>query len=109
MPREHDFTHAKWGHHVGVLRTLDGGRELRVTGWGSPVPERGDHVVLPEGDTGLGIAARYRVRDVRPAVSPADQWFATLDFAPARLDRVGADAKDWEARSALEGPAALGT
>ena len=97
MPREHDFTRAKWGHHVGVLRTLDGGRELRVTGWGSPVPERGDHLLLPDGDTGVGIAARYRVRDVRPAVAPSDQWFATLDLAPRHMDRGGVDATSGDA------------
>ena len=92
MPREHDFTCPKWGHHIGVLRTADGGRELRVTGWGTPVPERGDHLLLSEGDTGMGIAARYRVRDIRPAVTPADQWFATLDLAPARPDHRDAEA-----------------
>ena len=101
MPREHDFTRAKWGHHVGVLRTLDSGRELRVTGWGSPVPERGDHLLLPEGDTGVGFAARYRVRDVRPAVTPVDQWFATLDLASPRLDRDldSSDGDRWAAGS----------
>ena len=96
MPQQHDFTRPRWGHHVGVLRSVDGGRELRVTGWGTPVPERGDHLLLPEGDTGLGVAARYRVRDIRSAVTPADQWFATLDFAPARSDQRGLEAGDAE-------------
>ena len=97
MPRQHDFTRPKWGHHVGVLRTVDGGRELRVSGWGTPIPERGDHMLLPDGTAGIGTSARYRVRDVRPAVTPADQWFATLDFAPLRLEARGAEAEDGDA------------
>ena len=101
MPREHDFTRPKWGHHVGILRAAEGGRELRVTGWGAPVPERGDHLVLPEADTGMGISARYRVRDVRVA-GTADQWFATLDFAPARVDHRDAEPTDAAALAAAD-------
>jgi hypothetical protein len=89
MPRQHDFTRQKWGHHVGVLRSVDGGKELRVSGWSTPIPERGDHLLLP--DDADGVSTRYRVRDVRLAGNPPDQWFATLDEEPRRLEQRGGE------------------
>jgi hypothetical protein len=71
-----------WGHDYAVTQTADGGRQLKVSGWGPLIGPRireGDYLLLQKDhdrDT------RYQVADVRYESDPSDMWHATLNFAP---------------------------
>lgn len=77
MSETHDYTRRHWGHDFAIMAIRDGGKELRVSGWGLGI-ETGHYLVLPNGDD----TTRYRVRDIEYEYNPRDQWHATLDFAP---------------------------
>jgi len=78
----HDFTKGGWGHHVEILRVDDGGQQLRVTGHGPSAEAArcavGDYLLLPNG----ARSSRYQVAQIEYMYDPADQFFATLRFAP---------------------------
>ncbi|MEV8324570.1 hypothetical protein [Kitasatospora sp. NPDC056731] len=61
-----------WGNDYAITRTIDGGRQLKVSGWGS-IGAR-----IRQGD----YLTRYKVAEVEYSLDPDDMWHATLDFAP---------------------------
>lgn len=79
----HDFGPGRRhnGHDYAIHRVIDGGKEIRVSGWGcdgrSIQPQ--DYLLLqnsPERST------RYQVTEIQHVMDPPDMWHATLAFAP---------------------------
>jgi hypothetical protein len=78
-----DYTNRGWGHDYVIHHVIDGGRELRCSGWGpgfGPRIVRGDYLILPGKDP--GATTRYQVAEIEYHMDPADMWAATLRFAP---------------------------
>lgn len=75
----HDYTHGHrgWGHDFCVLGIIDGGKLLRVSGWGVGI-KVGDALDLQNG-TGKSF---YLVVEIKYMSDPADQWFATVAHRP---------------------------
>lgn len=71
-PRTHDYaTRRVWGHDVVVHHILDGGKQLRTSGWGpmfGPRIQAGDYL--------------YLVTEITHHMDPPDMWAALLTFAP---------------------------
>lgn len=77
--RVHDYRdHLRgWGWDLSY-RPIDGGKQLRATGWGEGL-HVGDAVLLSNGSADT----RYRVGDdLRYEDDPPDMWHVTLDFFP---------------------------
>ncbi|MFJ9771185.1 hypothetical protein ACIRVF_08070 [Kitasatospora sp. NPDC101157] len=78
----HDYGPGKriWGHDYAITRTIDGGQQLKASGWGPGGAriQQGDYLLLQNGNRDT----RYRVAEVEYCLDPADMWHATLDFAP---------------------------
>jgi hypothetical protein len=79
-PLVHDYTRRHWGHDYTVLRVVDGGRRIRLAGWGQLGIAQGDFVILqaPGGST------QYQVESIAYEADPPDQFFAWAIFAPRR-------------------------
>lgn len=80
MPKQatYDYTHRAWGHDYGILELMDGGKRLRVYGWGEQIVEN-DFLILPNGHD---ATTRYLVLNIKYTDDPPDMWFATLQFSP---------------------------
>lgn len=77
MTTTHDYTKATWGRDYAVMKVFDGGRLLRLTGWGRGISS-GDYMILRN-----GIATtRYCVDHIEYRSDPSDMWFADVTFAP---------------------------
>lgn len=74
----YDFTDRAWGHNFMILELIDGGKQIRVAGWGEQIVKN-DFLILPNGPEGT---TRYLVLDIKYEVDPPDMWFATLEFSP---------------------------
>jgi hypothetical protein len=69
------------GHDYAITAVVDGGKQIRASGWGPLFGARiqeGDYLLLQQGDR----SSRYRVAEIRYHLDPDDMWSATLDFAP---------------------------
>lgn len=85
--KTHDYTLKCWGHDC-IVRPVDGGMKLDLTGWGDGL-RTGDFILLRNG-TG---SSRYRLDAVRYEYDPPDMWHATASFAPRSADELEADAR----------------
>jgi hypothetical protein len=82
-PRTHDYGPGRrsLGHDYAIHQAIDGGKQIRVSGWGPLIGDRiskGDYVLLQQGER----ASRYQVVEIRYHSDPDDMWAAVLDFAP---------------------------
>jgi len=77
VQKTHDYTRRTWGHDCTTMAVTDGGRQLRLSGWGSGI-EAGDYLILPNGDS----TTRYQVEKIDYRMDPPDMWFAEATFAP---------------------------
>lgn len=86
-PTTHNYGPGRrcWGHDYVITQTINGGQQLKVSGWGplglGPVIGRikqGDYLLIQNGNRDT----RYQVAEVSYHSDPADMWAATLDFAP---------------------------
>jgi hypothetical protein len=82
-PATHNYGPGKrgWGHDYAIHRTIDGGRQLDISGWGplvGPMIRQGDYLLLQNGDRDT----RYEVTEIERCADPKDMWHATLTFAP---------------------------
>jgi hypothetical protein len=76
-PKTHDYSRPSWGHDYSTVAVIDGGRRLRLGGWGHGISP-GDYLILRNwGDT-----TRYRVETIEYCENPRDMWFANVAFAP---------------------------
>jgi hypothetical protein len=73
----HDYTRRSWGHDYSITEVIDGGKRLRMMGWGRGIAA-GDYLVIPNGDS----TTRYEVEKIDYRSDPADMWFAEAQFAP---------------------------
>lgn len=76
-PATHDYSHRFWGHDYTVIRVIDDGQQLAVSGWGHGI-EKGDYMLLQNGNS----TTRYRVKEIDYKRDPDDMWHATMTFAP---------------------------
>jgi hypothetical protein len=77
MPQTHDYTKRTWGHDYATVNVIDGGQQLRLSGWGSDIHD-GDYLIIRNGNG----TTRYRVDRIEYRMDPADMWFADVTFAP---------------------------
>jgi MioC protein len=75
--KTHDYTRRTWGHDYATMAVIDGGRRLRLSGWGHGI-KVGDYLILPNGNG----TTRYRVDSIDYRMDPPDMWFAEATFAP---------------------------
>lgn len=73
----HDYTKRTWGHDYTTLSVIDGGKRLRLSGWGRGI-EAGDYLLLQND----GGSTRYQVESIEYRMDPPDMWFAEVRFAP---------------------------
>lgn len=85
----HDYTSPVWGHRVEVIKIIDGGKQLRVAGFGQGISVN-DFLILEN----AGGTTRYLVQAIEYKRDPPDMWFADLTFTPRTtpmIDVTGID------------------
>ncbi|BFP50058.1 hypothetical protein KCMC57_64260 (plasmid) [Kitasatospora sp. CMC57] len=88
-PTTHNYGpgHRGWGHDYAIHETINGGRELHVSGWGplvGPMIRQDDYLLIQNGNRDT----RYRVTEIEHCLDPKDMWHATLTFAPRQSEPV---------------------
>lgn len=78
-PETHDYGPGKrrWGHDYTIMAVHDGGKRLRLSGWGCGI-RANDFLLLDN----RGDPTRYKVETIEYMINPRDQWFAEATFAP---------------------------
>jgi hypothetical protein len=83
-PMTHDFGpgRRRWGHDYCVDKVVDGGQQIRASGWGHDgrMIQEGDYLLLAA--KGGQRSTRYQVQKIERVMDPPDMWFADLAFAP---------------------------
>jgi hypothetical protein len=73
----HDYTLRYWGHDYVITEVINGGKTLKMMGWGGGL-KKGHWLILPNnGDT-----TRYRISKIEYMNDPRDMWSAIVRFDP---------------------------
>ena len=86
MATTHDYRRSVWGHACNVIKVIDGGQGLDLSGFGRSV-KKGDFVILSQRD---GSTTRYKITKIMYNSNVYDLWFARAKFAPRQEETAQA-------------------
>ena len=78
MTRTIDLSPRHWGRNYHVIQIIDAGQKLKLATWSTPMPSRGDFLILANGND----TTRYLVDQVEPCGDPHDMAICCASFAP---------------------------
>jgi hypothetical protein len=77
--KTHDYSRERtgWGNDYAVTSVIDGGKQIKLSGWGLGISS-GDFLILQNGND----TTRYQVDEINYLGNPKDMWRASATFAP---------------------------